>query len=548
MKRAAIYLRVSTSEQAERDLNPEGYSIPAQREACRRKAQQMEVMVAGEYVDQGESARSADRPQLQAMLARLEESRDIDYVIVHKVDRLARNRLDDVTITLRAQQAGAQLVSVSESIDETPSGQLLHAIMAANAEFFSRNLGLETKKGLRQKFQSGGTVGLAPLGYVNTAMQVEGREIRTVMPDEERAPLIKWGFEAYATGEWTLESLREALTARGLTTRPTRKRPASEVKTSTLGRILSNPYYIGMVTYEGVQQQGRHDALITPHLFLRVAEVLRAHAVSGEKDRKHHHYLKGTVFCGRCASRLLMTRARGKSGGIYFYFFCSGRQRGNGCQQRYLAIHQVEQAVERYYEQIELPQMRAVEKRDALIAALADQRRALTHEAARARRRIDRLDAERSKLLQAHLADAVPLDVLKREQARLTSELQHARSTVAAAEARAVSDEQVLVEALALGSGCAAPYSQADPDIRRSFNQVFFRRLFVSDAGVVGAELTDPYAEILAENLIERLRDDLNTTNRSVLASKNGSTNGLGTSREPDFVLAGAGSSYVYKG
>lgn len=545
MKQAALYLRVSTSEQAERDLNPEGYSIPAQREACLRKAQQMEVTVAGEYVDQGESARSADRPQLQAMLSRLEECRDIDYVIVHKVDRLARNRLDDVTITLRVQQAGAQLVSVSESIDETRSGQLLHAIMAANAEFFSRNLGLETKKGLRQKFQAGGTVGLAPLGYVNMATQIDGRDIRTVVLDEDRAPLIKWAFEAYPTGEWTLESLREELTARGLTTRPTRKRPLNDVKTPTLGRILSNPYYIGMVTYEGVQQRGRHDPLIMPHLFLRVAEVLRAHAVSGEKDRKHQHYLKGTIFCGRCGSRLLITRARGKSGGIYFYFFCSGRQRGNGCRQRYLAIHQVEQAVERYYQKIELPQLHAEEKRAALIAALAEQREALTQAAVRANRRIDRLDGERSKLLQAHLADTVPLDVLKREQARLTTELQHARSTVAAAEAKTVSDERILAEALALVADCSAPYRQADPDIRRSFNQVFFRRLFVGDEGVVGAELTDPYAEILADDLIERLQNTLKKAPKGP-ESRNGRAGD--TNCEPDSVLAGAGSSYVDEG
>src|SRR4051794_34300468 len=112
MKRAVLYLRVSTDEQAGRDNTPEGYSIPAQRAACQRKAEMMEVSIVGEYVDQGESARSADRPQLQAMLGRLEETRDIDYVIVHKVDRLARNRFDDVTISVQLEQAGASLVSV----------------------------------------------------------------------------------------------------------------------------------------------------------------------------------------------------------------------------------------------------------------------------------------------------------------------------------------------------------------------------------------------------------------------------------------------------
>ena len=62
MKRAAIYLRVSTSAQARRNREPEGYSIPAQREACQRKASKLDAEVVAEYVDAGESAKTADRP------------------------------------------------------------------------------------------------------------------------------------------------------------------------------------------------------------------------------------------------------------------------------------------------------------------------------------------------------------------------------------------------------------------------------------------------------------------------------------------------------
>ena len=107
MKRAAIYLRVSTAAQATRGREPEGYSIPAQREACQAKAAELDAEVVGEYTDRGESAKTADRPQLKELLARLEEKRDLDYVIVHKVDRLARNRYDDATITYALHEAGS---------------------------------------------------------------------------------------------------------------------------------------------------------------------------------------------------------------------------------------------------------------------------------------------------------------------------------------------------------------------------------------------------------------------------------------------------------
>lgn len=90
--RAVLYLRVSTTAQVKTDRDAEGLSIPAQREACIRKAEAMGATVVDEYVDAGESARKSDRPALQRMLERLNADRDIDYVIVHKVDRLARNR------------------------------------------------------------------------------------------------------------------------------------------------------------------------------------------------------------------------------------------------------------------------------------------------------------------------------------------------------------------------------------------------------------------------------------------------------------------------
>ncbi len=144
-----IYLRVSSSRQADTDYDEEGYSIPAQRGGCQRKAEGIGVPLARDpdYIDRGESAKTADRPALQAMLERVERDASIGYVFVHKLDRLARNRVDDIEIVTRIRAAGAQIVSVAENIDETPSGVLLHGIMASIAEFYSRNLATEILKG-----------------------------------------------------------------------------------------------------------------------------------------------------------------------------------------------------------------------------------------------------------------------------------------------------------------------------------------------------------------------------------------------------------------
>lgn len=94
---AVSYLRVSTREQAERGGTDEGFSIPAQREANQRKAAELGARVVREFIDAGESARSADRDGLQEMLAFIAATR-VPFCIVHKLDRLARNRADDVKI------------------------------------------------------------------------------------------------------------------------------------------------------------------------------------------------------------------------------------------------------------------------------------------------------------------------------------------------------------------------------------------------------------------------------------------------------------------
>lgn len=144
---AATYQRVSTKQQAAKGGRGEGFSIPTQREANARKTESLGAWVVAEFVDAGESGRSTGRPDLQRMLEYI-ATHQVSYCIVHMVDRLARNRVNDVEIHRRIVEAGVTLVSATENIDETPSGMLLHGIMSSIAEFYSKNLATEVTNGL----------------------------------------------------------------------------------------------------------------------------------------------------------------------------------------------------------------------------------------------------------------------------------------------------------------------------------------------------------------------------------------------------------------
>lgn len=497
---AVLYLRVSTKEQAEKNGEAEGYSIPAQRSACQRKAESLGAAVVGEFVDRGESARNARRPELQRMLAYVKEQ-PVSYVIVHKIDRLARDRGDDVEITLALRTAGTTLVSCSENIDETPSGILLHGIMSAMAEFYSRNLANEVMKGLVQKVESGGTPGKAPVGYLNVRGVENGRDVRTIEVDPVRAPLVTWAFEAYSTGEWTQRKLLAELTRQGLDIPACGNKPAKLLVPSYIQYLLTNPYYKGIVRYRGVEYQGKHEPLVTPETWERVQETLRAKNEAKQKERVHPHYLKG-IYCGNCGSRMIVTHARSRSGRIYPYFVCIGRhQKRTDCTMKAVLIDTVEQLVEEHYATVQIPPElgEIIERR--LRADLETHYKEARVQRARLEKQRTRLLAEREKLLQAHYAGAVPLDLLKQEQARIGSSLSRIDEYATASE-----NEQALVEinlkrALELASDCQAAYESAPDHIRKLFNQAFFKKLYIDDDTHIRSELAAPFDVLLGDGL-----------------------------------------------
>ena len=118
-----------------------------------------------------------------------------------------------------------------------------------------------------------------------------GREVRTVVVDPERGPLVRMAFELYATGTYGFHALIQALTDAGLRTRPTRRYPARPISINSLGNLLRNRYYLGYVTHNGQEHAGRHQPLVTPELFERVQHMLQAHRAGGTRERNHNHYL-----------------------------------------------------------------------------------------------------------------------------------------------------------------------------------------------------------------------------------------------------------------
>ncbi len=438
-------------------------------------------MVVREFIDPGYSGTSLNRPGMQAMLRYLEEEAEqVDYLVVHKLDRLARNRADEVTLTTRLNELGIRLVSTTENIDQTPGGLPVQGIMSAFSEFYSKNLANEVLKGMSEKVRNGGSVGRAPIGYLNHRIMSHGREIRTVIVDENRAPLVTWAFEAHSTGNHTMKSLAAELKKRGLTTVPTRKMAEREVQERQIHGMLTNPFYIGIVTFKVVQYPGRHTPIIDKTTFEKVQLVLQS-KLTGERSRKHDHYLKSTLFCGHCTSRLLMQKVRsGSTGELYDYFSCAGRHaKRTDCNFRSVQIAEIEKGIQRIYERISLDPALRADLEAMLKAVMKHLRRQEDEEREQLETAKLQIERKQHKLLEAHYSDTIPLEMLRSEQQRLDAELQVVTRKLAAHVTNVTETNDLITMALTLCENIANSYRQAPEHIRRAFNQLIFERIDV---------------------------------------------------------------------
>ena len=513
--RALIYLRVSDRSQAERDDTEEGYSLPAQREACLQLIRDQGWSFVDEYCDRGESASKDDdnRPQFSAMLQRVYEQGDIDVIVVHKRDRFARNAARHLALRAALRKRGVRLESVVNKLEETAAGMLAEGIEALVNEYHSANLSAEVKKGQRQKAQMGGWTHRAPLGYLNRKEWEAGRRMAYVVLDPERAPLVQEAFALYASGDYTLEQLTVEMEARGLTMRPWRDRPGRPLSLNGLRWVLANKFYVGIIEHNGVEYQGRHEPLVDSQTFEKVQAIIAARGAEGTREMRHHHYLKGALVCGVCGRRLSMqvTRKPNRTGKLkateFAYFYCLGqkdRRRPTGCREAYIATDALERQVEALYERIQLRPEMAERLRQWLEEELIAREDRNAAERDFQARRLAKVEAQRRKLLDAYYAGAIDVTTLRDEQARLRAEGADVEERLRSVDATLAQWQEVFDIALRFATTCATAYRTAPDPARKLYNRALFDRLLVVDGRITEPVYAEPFGLVFGINGFEQ--------------------------------------------
>jgi site-specific DNA recombinase len=280
------YIRVSTLRQGEH-----GVSLQEQKEAIERYAARKGLDISTWFEEQQTAAKQG-RPVFNDMLKLLRANKAAG-VIIHKIDRSARN-LKDWAALGELIDSGITVHFTNDSVDlSSTTGRLSADIQAVVAAHYIRNLREETLKGFYGRLKQGIFPMPAVLGYLDCGAG------KAKALDPLRAPLMKMAFELYATGRYSLEALEQKLLELGL-----RSKANNKVSDSVLSRLLSNPFYMGVIRIKktGETYLGIHEALISKDLFDRVQRILTGRYTSG--THRHQFLFRRFITCKNCGYSL----------------------------------------------------------------------------------------------------------------------------------------------------------------------------------------------------------------------------------------------------
>lgn len=237
MVKAVIYARYSCELQREE-------SIDGQVRECLAFAKSKGYEIINQYIDRAISAKTDDRPSFQQMI-RDGTDRRFDAIIVWKVDRFARNRLDALQYKSILRKAHVKVISATENISDGPKGILLESVLDGLAEYYSADLAQKVKRGMTENVLEGKiTGGRIPFGY-----KKEGQKY---VIDAERASIVRELFNQYANTTITCKGLAEYVNSKGFL-----NGDGKPFKDATIYNMLRNEKYMGILRFgETVNTKG----------------------------------------------------------------------------------------------------------------------------------------------------------------------------------------------------------------------------------------------------------------------------------------------------
>ena len=345
-------------------MQVDGYSLDAQRDKLRKYAEYEDMIVAGEYSDEGFSGKNIQgRHEFQRMLQDIQDCKDgVEYVLVFKLSRFGRNAADVLNSLQLMQDFGVNLICVEDGIDSSKdSGKLMISVLSAVAEIERENIRTQTMAGREQKAREGKwNGGFAPYGY-----RLEKGELLIA---EDEVDVIRTIFDRYIHTNDGVSGVAKYLNRQGFVKKLRQNGTIPGFSASFVKSIIDNPVYMGKIAYgrrrtekkigtrnemHVVEQsefpvyEGKHEAIISEEDWNLAQEKRKINAYRREKvnDPTHAHILSGILKCPCCGKSLYgnIAKAHSKDKKTRYYYYCKNTvtPTGHECTFR-LNIEQTE--------------------------------------------------------------------------------------------------------------------------------------------------------------------------------------------------------------
>ena len=313
------YCRKSTDEK-----NKQVLSIDQQIAELKEfaKNQNLEII---DYVCESRTAKTIGRPLFNQMLQRIENGEAQGIVSWH-ADRLARNSIDGGKIIYSLDTGKlVDLKFPSFWFENSPQGKFVLNIAFSQSKYYVDNLSENVKRGMRHKIRLGIWPVQAPLGYLNEKIS------KTITVDPVRSKIIKKCFEMFATGKHSFVSISKYLFSLKVTTHL-----GGKLNTTTIKKMLSNRFYLGVLNYKGELHKGIHKPIISKQLF----DLAQKQIARFERPRYNGHDFPfiGLARCGECGGAVTAeSHSRKYKNGnspIFIYYRCT--KKFGKCNQKYI--------------------------------------------------------------------------------------------------------------------------------------------------------------------------------------------------------------------
>src|ERR1035437_299096 len=443
-----------------------------------------------------QEAKSAKSPykreQFQKMIELIQRG-GADGILCWKMDRLARNPIDEGSIKYLLQTGIVKNIKASDRDWYPDDNVLMASVEFGVATQYSRDLAKHIKRGMKARCEAGVRPCYATVGYKNSKYHEKGKE--EILVDEERFPLVRQLFDLMLTGSYSrFELTRLANDRLGLTVR-TILNKQRKISKSNLYNIFTNPFYYGEFEYpekSGNWYKGIHRPMITKEEYGMVQLLLGQEG--RPRSRVHTCAYTGLIKCSLCGASITADEKikRQKNGNVhrYVYYFCTGRA-NSGCTQASLNEKEIDRQILEILDRITIPksfhnwavetlqEMHEQEKVDSKSVLYSQ------------KRQLEDVTKKLNALLDMRLAGELTSELYQEKKLEFESDQLRLQTIVSTSESRSSQWLEDIRNAFDFAQKAKKEFTEADPEKKRRILSALGQNRILNN-GILELEVQKP--------------------------------------------------------